>query len=138
MQSPEFIDEMTRLARHWRQAHADFVGDEHNGSGRLLDRLHESFDHGLDANLVECLTFHGHQPIGEPQRQAIHNHQPHLRLRFARYLVLWIVLTAISTAALMLIGSYAGLAKTWWCKPLIEIALGLISFLLSRHWVYRR
>lgn len=67
-----------------------------------------------------------------------HNHQPHLRLRFARYLVLWIVLTAISTAALMLIGNYAGLAKTWWCKPLIEIALGLISFLLSRHWVYRR
>ena len=67
-----------------------------------------------------------------------HNHPPHLRLRFARYLVLWIVLTAISTAALMLIGNYAGLVKTWWCKPLIEIALGLISFLLSRHWVYRR
>ena len=43
-----------------------------------------------------------------------------------------------ATAALMLIGSHAGLAKTWWCKPLIEIALGLISFLLSRHWVYRR
>jgi putative flippase GtrA len=67
-----------------------------------------------------------------------HNRQPHLRLRIARYLALWIVLTAISTAALMLIGNYAGLVKTWWYKPLIEIALGLISFLLSRHWVYRR
>jgi len=64
--------------------------------------------------------------------------QPHLRLRLARYLVLWIVLTAISTAALVAIAHHGGLARTWWCKPLIEIALGATSFLLSRHWVYRR
>ena len=63
--------------------------------------------------------------------------QPHLRLRLARYLVLWIVLTAISTTALVTIAHHGGLARTWWCKPLIEIALGVTSFLVSRHWVYR-
>jgi putative flippase GtrA len=67
-----------------------------------------------------------------------HNQQPHLRLRLLRYLALWIVMTAISTTALLRIGAYAGLARTWWCKPLIEIALGTTSFLVSRHWVYRR
>lgn len=67
-----------------------------------------------------------------------HHQQPHLRLRLARYLVLWLVLTAISTTVLVAIGNHAGLARTWWCKPLIEIALGITSFLLSRHWVYRR
>jgi putative flippase GtrA len=66
------------------------------------------------------------------------NEQPHLRLRFIRYLILWLVLTAISTTALVTIANYGGLARTWWCKPLIEIVLGLTSFLLSRHWVYRR
>jgi putative flippase GtrA len=66
------------------------------------------------------------------------NEQPQLRQRFARYLILWIVLTAISTTALVTIAHNGGLARTWWCKPLIEIALGVTSFLLSRHWVYRR
>jgi putative flippase GtrA len=66
------------------------------------------------------------------------NEQPHLRLRFARYLILWIVLTTISTTSLMMIAAHGGLARTWWCKPLIEIVLGITSFLLSRHWVFRR
>jgi putative flippase GtrA len=66
------------------------------------------------------------------------NDQPGLRARLARYAVLWITLTAISTAALLWIANRAGLASTWWCKPLIEIVLGLCSFLLSRHWVYQR
>ncbi|MDR3390062.1 MAG: GtrA family protein [Rudaea sp.] len=66
------------------------------------------------------------------------NDQPHLRLRFVRYVILWLSLTAISTAALLWIAADAGLTRTWWCKPLIECALGMISFLLSRHWVYRR
>jgi putative flippase GtrA len=64
--------------------------------------------------------------------------QPHLHLRFARYLILWIVLTTISTLSLITIAAHGGLARTWWCKPLIEIVLGITSFLLSRHWVYRR
>ena len=64
--------------------------------------------------------------------------QPHLRLRFARYLVLWLSLTAISTLALSSIAQHVGLVRSWWAKPLIEAALGVTSFLVSRHWVYRR
>jgi len=66
------------------------------------------------------------------------NEQPHLHLRLARYLTLWVILTTISTASLVTIANHAGLARSWWCKPLIEIVLGVTSFLLSRHWVYQR
>ena len=65
------------------------------------------------------------------------NTQPHLRLRLARYLMLWTLTTTISTTAMVEIASHAGLSSTWWCKPLVECTLGLTSFLLSRHWVYR-
>jgi putative flippase GtrA len=67
-----------------------------------------------------------------------HHEQPRLHLRLARYLTLWLLLTTVSTASLVTIANYAGLARSWWCKPLIEIVLGVTSFLLSRHWVYRR
>jgi len=67
-----------------------------------------------------------------------HNEQPRLHLRLTRYLTLWVILTMVSTASLVTIANQAGLARSWWCKPLIEIALGVTSFLLSRHWVYRR
>jgi putative flippase GtrA len=66
------------------------------------------------------------------------NDKPHLRLRIARYLVLWVVMTTISTTVLVTIAHHGGLARTWWYKPLIEIVLGVSSFLLSRYWVYRR
>ncbi|HEY2395739.1 MAG TPA: GtrA family protein [Rudaea sp.] len=64
--------------------------------------------------------------------------QPRLRMRLARYLILWTVLTFASTVSLIEIAASNGLASTWWCKPLIEITLGVGSFILSRHWVYRR
>ena len=66
-----------------------------------------------------------------------HHAQPRLRLRLLRYLILWVTLTAISTLALTMIGAHAGLRQTWWAKPLIETALGMTSFLICRHWVYR-
>jgi len=67
-----------------------------------------------------------------------HHVQPRLRWRALRYVLLWLALTTLSTVALVSITQHAGLARSWWCKPLIEAALGLTSFLVSRHWVYRR
>ena len=67
-----------------------------------------------------------------------HHDQPRFRRRLMRYVLLWIVMTLISTAALTVIGHRAGLKHTWWAKPLIEIVLGVTSFLICRHWVYRR
>jgi len=66
-----------------------------------------------------------------------HHVQPVLQVRAARYLLLWMTLTIISTVALTSVVHYGGLARSWWAKPLIEAALGLTSFLISRHWVYR-
>lgn len=66
------------------------------------------------------------------------HHQPELHVRAARYVLLWMTLTIVSTAALTSIVNYGSLADSWWAKPLIEAALGVTSFLLSRHWVYRR
>ena len=65
-----------------------------------------------------------------------HHVQPQLPVRFARYAVLWLSLTAVSTFALTEIARNAGLASSWWAKPLVEVVLGLTSFLVSRHWVY--
>jgi putative flippase GtrA len=67
-----------------------------------------------------------------------HHDQPRLRWRLARYILLWVAMTIVSTVALTIIGHRAGLKHTWWAKPLIEIVLGLTSFLICRHWVYRR
>lgn len=67
-----------------------------------------------------------------------HHDQPRFRWRLARYVLLWIVLTIVSTAALTVIGHRAGLRNTWWAKPLIETVLGMTSFLICRHWVYRK
>ena len=68
----------------------------------------------------------------------LHHEQPVLPVRALRYLLLWITLTILSTVALASIVQYGGLARSWWAKPLIEAALGLTSFLVSRHYVYRR
>jgi putative flippase GtrA len=63
--------------------------------------------------------------------------QPALRRRLARYVLLWLVMTIVSTTALTWIAHDAGLIHSWWSKPLLETMLGLVSFLASRHWVYR-
>jgi len=68
----------------------------------------------------------------------LHRTQPRVHVRLLRYLALWIGLTLISTGALAAIADAGGLARSWWAKPLIEGALGVTSFLLSRHWVYQR
>lgn len=64
--------------------------------------------------------------------------QPRVGLRLVRYATLWIGMTIISTTLLTLIAHHAGLTHAWWSKPLIEGALGIVSFLVSRYWVYRQ
>ncbi len=67
-----------------------------------------------------------------------HHQQPQLGARFARYAVLWVVMTIISTTLLTMIARDAGLVHAWWSKPLLEGMLGILSFLVSRYWVYRK
>ena len=55
-----------------------------------------------------------------------------------RFILLWLCMTGISTWAIGTIEEVAGLRWAWLAKPLVEIALACVSFLASRHWVYRR
>lgn len=57
--------------------------------------------------------------------------------RFARYVVLWLFLTFISTSLIALCAEHFGLQLVWLAKPVVEVAMALISFSVSRHWVYR-
>ena len=60
------------------------------------------------------------------------------RRQFGRFAMMWIFTTLLSTWAIGEIEEAVGLHWTWLAKPGVEIVLGALGFLLSRHWVYRR
>ena len=55
----------------------------------------------------------------------------------ARFVMMWLCTTAISTWALGAIDEHVGLKWAWLAKPVVELVLGGDRFLLSRHWVYK-
>jgi putative flippase GtrA len=60
------------------------------------------------------------------------------RTQLLRFVVMWLCTTAISTWSMTHIDVVFGLKWAWLAKPGIEAVLGLVGFLLSRHWVYKR
>ena len=60
------------------------------------------------------------------------------RRQFGRFVLMWLLTTAASTWALGAIDDAVGLKWAWVAKPAVELVLGGIGFVLSRHWVYRR
>ena len=60
------------------------------------------------------------------------------RRQFGRFVLMWLLTTMISTWAIGAIDDAVGLKWTWLAKPGVELVLGGLGFLLSRHWVYRR
>ena len=64
--------------------------------------------------------------------------QHHLgRKQFGRFLLMWLATTVASTWAMGSIDDWLGLRWAWAAKPAVEILLGVIGFLLSRHWIYK-
>ncbi len=57
--------------------------------------------------------------------------------RFAKFLLVWVPLTMISTVAVTWVAGTLGLAHAWLAKPLVEGALAVVAFFLWRHVVYR-
>ncbi len=57
--------------------------------------------------------------------------------RFAKFLLVWVPLTVVSTVAVAWVASSLGLAHAWLAKPLVEGALAVVAFFLWRHVVYR-
>jgi putative flippase GtrA len=60
------------------------------------------------------------------------------RRQLLRFVLLWLFTTAVSTWAIGAIEDAAGLRWAWLAKPAVEATLAGMSFLVSRHWVYRR
>ena len=60
------------------------------------------------------------------------------RVQLQRFALMWVCTTAISTLAMGAIDDLLGLKGAWLAKPAIEIALGVVGFVLSRHWIYKR
>lgn len=60
------------------------------------------------------------------------------RTALFRFVLMWIALTILNTAILDAIDDRYGLRDTWAAKPLVDLATGLIGFVLSRHWIYRQ
>lgn len=59
------------------------------------------------------------------------------RTQLQRFVMMWLCTTAISTWSLGAIDEHIGLKWAWLAKPGVELVLGVIGFLLSRHWVYK-
>ena len=60
------------------------------------------------------------------------------RTQLQRFVMMWLCTTAVSTWALGGIDEWFGLKWAWLAKPGVEVVLGVVGFLLSRHWVYRK
>ena len=60
------------------------------------------------------------------------------RTALQRFLLMWLCTTAASTWAMGSIDDWFGLKWAWLAKPGVELVLGAIGFVLSRHWVYRK
>lgn len=59
------------------------------------------------------------------------------RSHAARFIIAWLLLTVLSTALISSIAAQLGLHAAWLAKPLVEAALAVASFVISRHWIYR-
>lgn len=57
--------------------------------------------------------------------------------RLLKFLAVWGVMTVLSTLAMAGIEASHGLGASWLAKPLVDLALAVLSFLASRHWIYR-
>ena len=60
------------------------------------------------------------------------------RRQFGRFVLMWMLTTVVSTWSIGAIDDAVGLKWTWLAKPGVELVLGVMGFLLSRYWVYRR
>ncbi|HET6435948.1 MAG TPA: GtrA family protein [Xanthomonadaceae bacterium] len=60
------------------------------------------------------------------------------RTQLTRFVLMWLGTTAISTWSMGAIDDHLGLAWARWAKPAVEFGLGVVGFVLSRHWVYKQ
>ncbi|WCE02680.1 GtrA family protein [Pseudoxanthomonas sp. JBR18] len=73
-------------------------------------------------------------------RYTFASHEDGARLgwrRFGRFLVVWLIATALSTWLIVLAEHHLGLRLTWLAKPVVEGGLAVLTFLAGRYVIYR-
>lgn len=58
-------------------------------------------------------------------------------VRLLRFVLAWIGMTILSTACVVAVDRYLGLAAAWIAKPAIDASLAVLGFVVSRYWIYR-
>jgi len=54
-----------------------------------------------------------------------------------RFIALWLALTVVSTAAMWGIETGGSLKLAWAAKPVVDVLLAGVAFLITRAWVFR-
>ena len=60
------------------------------------------------------------------------------RKQLVRFILMWLCTTTVSTLSMGAIDEHFGLKWAWLAKGGVEFVLGMVGFVLSRHWVYRK
>lgn len=60
------------------------------------------------------------------------------RAAFARYALLWMLLTLTGSAILRMVEHQFGLIDTWYAKPVVEAGLAVFGFTGMKFFVFRR
>lgn len=68
---------------------------------------------------------------------ASDNPSPSVKRQLYRFTVSWCLLTVASTVAVLWAASAHALQGAWLAKPAIEAILALVSFFVSRYWIFR-
>lgn len=58
------------------------------------------------------------------------------RRSMLRFLASWAVLTVVGTVAVTWLETLGGLRLAWLGKPVVDVVLAGIGFLVSKHWIY--
>ncbi len=58
-------------------------------------------------------------------------------VQLRRFVLMWLGTTLVSTWAMGHIDDAFGQQWAWLAKPAVELLLGVVGFVLSRHWVYK-
>lgn len=56
---------------------------------------------------------------------------------FGRYLVLWASMTVLSTIVVMFAARIDGVHAAWLIKPMADLLLAAVGFVVSKYWIYR-
>lgn len=57
--------------------------------------------------------------------------------RLLKFTLAWTLMTALGTLAVALVDARYGLQASWLAKPVVDVLLAGLGFLVSRYWIYR-